>query len=800
MSIKQKIIKYLLPGLLCWSSFYISSFAQPVSLNNDFTGTVKGIIIDSLQQHVLSNVSVILLDAANRQFIKGTTSKESGSFKFKGLANKQYLLVISCIGYRSKTTHLPPFTSSIIDLRTISLVSAVIELKEVQVVKQKRLIEQDADKLTYNVADDPEREVLSAFDMLRKVPFLTVDADDNLQVNNSSNYQILLNGKKSSLFVNSPADVFKAMRASSIKAIEVITNPPSRYDAAGSGGVINIVTFKRSIVGYTGTSTITIESPHAFNVSNFIMAGTGRFGFSGQVAGNAQNNPVNSQRSFREQKREYNRFEQKGESKTNNVFQYTTGEVSYDVSSTDLVIINYGLNNNSSVNEFRQAGTFLDSTSIVTGSYNRINNTNNKGKGYDVGLNYQHSFKNNDKQLLTVFYKLSNNSNSSNTDLVLAPVYNYSGQVSKTNNSDGQRERGFQLDYVHPVHQHTLESGLKSNLLLSSSDYFYKHFDSSKKVYIADTALSNNFTYRQLVQAAYATLDFKKDLWQIRIGARLERTVINASFKSSAAVVSRRYVNFIPNISLSRRLNGSDIIRLSYTQRLERPGFYFINPYVDVSNPGNISYGNPALRPAVSHLINCSYNIVVKNSFLSVGMAHTFTNNAIQQFTSLGADTITRTTYGNIGRYRNNSVSLMINTTFFKKLGFSFNSITSYIKLTSTIKGTQQINKGFSVNLFSAASYRINSRWRINSDISYNSSSFSAQGRTGGFIKNSLSVNKQFLKNNKAGLSISVSNPFQKKRHTFTDINDPLFYQLQESWNEVRRLGVSFNYRFGKVQ
>ena len=796
---EQKItMKVLLTGFLCWLSFYIS-FAQPVASMNDFAGIIKGVVTDSLHQRVLSNVNVILLDVPNGQFIKGTTSKENGSFKFKGLPGKQYQLVFSCIGYQTKTIQLPPLTSALKDLHNISLVSSAIELKAVQVVTQKQLIEQDANKIIYNVADDPDKQFLSAFDMLRKVPFLTIDADDNIQMNNSSNYQVLLNGKRSSLFVNSPADVFKVMRASTIKTIEVITNPPSRYDAEGSGGIINIVTFKRSIVGYTGSSTVAVESPYALNVSSFLMAGTGRFGFSGQVANNTQKSPASSQRIFREQKKLHNRFEQKGESKSSSLIRYTTGDVSYDVSPTDLVSINYSLNSSSGANDFEQAGILSDSNRVITSSYRRINNTSNKSNGYDIGMNYQHSFKKNEQQLLTAFYKLSNNSNGSNSGFHLRSLADYNNQISKANNNDNQREHSFQLDYVHPVHQHTLEAGIKSIFLLNRSDYLYEHFDTTKNAYIQDTALSNNFTYRQLIQAAYASANIKKNAWQITIGARFEKSAINASFKSSAAIVSRKYVNFIPNISITRRLKGYNIMRLSYTQRLERPGFYFLNPYIDVTNAGNISYGNPQLQPAVSHIINCAYNLFVKRGFLSLGMAHTFTTNAIQQFTSLGSDTIARTTYGNIGRYQNSSVSVMINTTLFKKLTFSLNSIASYIKFTSTIGGHQQFNKGFSFSLFSAASYRFK-RWRINNDIFYSSSNVSAQGRTTGFFKNSLSVNKQFLKNNKAGLSISVNNPFQNVRRSFTEINDPLFHQLQEARTVIRRFAVSFNYRFGKVQ
>jgi hypothetical protein len=589
------------------------------------------------------------------------------------------------------------------------------------------------------------------------------------------------------------------MRASTIKTIEVITNPPSRYDAEGIGGIINIVTFKRSIVGYTGSSTVAIESPYALNVNSFLMAGTGRLGFSGQVANNTQKSPVSSQRIFRVQKKLNNRFEQKGESKSNGLIRYTTGDVSYDVSPTDLVSINYSLNSSNSVNDFEQAGILSDSNRVITSSYRRINNTSNKSNGYDIGMNYQHSFKKNEQQLLTAFYKLSNNSNSSNTGFNLQPLTGYNNQVSKTDNNDNQREHSFQLDYIQSAHRHTIDAGIKSTFLLNRSDYLYGHFDTTKNAYIIDTALSNKFTFRQLIQAAYTSVNIKKNAWQITIGVRFEKTAINASFRSSTANVSRRYVNFIPNISFRRRLKGYNTMHLSYTQRLERPGFYFLNPYVDITNPRNISYGNPKLQPAVSHIINYSYNFFVKRVFLSLGMMHTFTNNSIQQFTLSGSDSIARTTYANIGRLKNSSVSIMINTTL-NKITFSLNSIARYIKFASTIGGVQPINKGFSFSLFSAVSYRFDSRWRINNDVFYNSFNISPQGRTAGFFKNSLSINMQFLKNNKADFSISVNNPFQKVRRSFTEINDPIFHQLQEVRTVIRRLAASFSYRFGKVQ
>ena len=158
---------------------------------------------------------------------------------------------------------------NLVDFGTLYIVDASNELGQVEIVAQKPLVKADIDKIEYNVQDDPDAQSNSVLEMLRKVPLVTVDGEDNIQVNGSSSFKVYVNGKPNNMMSNNPTEVLKSMPANSIKHIEVITNPGPKYDAEGVGGILNIVTVGSGLEGYTATFSA--------NVSNR-GAGGGAFG------------------------------------------------------------------------------------------------------------------------------------------------------------------------------------------------------------------------------------------------------------------------------------------------------------------------------------------------------------------------------------------------------------------------------------------------------------------------------------------------------------------------------------------
>ncbi|QMU30920.1 outer membrane beta-barrel family protein [Adhaeribacter radiodurans] len=765
------------------------------------SGTVKGIIQDSLKKEPLGYVTVILLEKGKNEPVKTTLSKDDGSFEVNNLPAKPYQLALAFVGYRNKKIDLPAFTPEklMVDVGIMYLTTTTKQLKEVEIVTERPLVKQDIDKITYDVGADPESKNLTALDMLRKVPLITVDADDNIELKGNSNYKVLVNGKTSSLFVRNPKDVFKSMPASSIKNIEVITNPPSKYEAEGVGGIINIITNKKTMGGYNGSINIGAGQPQSYLGGAYITAKIKKFGATGNYFFNDYTSPAGRNNLFRRDAFN-NQLNQVGESQYNGDYRYAGGELSYEIDTLNLLTANLGFNRGRNNNDLTQKVQNLNNTGALTQAYDRLNNGSGQWRGVDVGLDYQHTFKRNKEQIFTLSYKFNQNGDDSYSDFRVVPVLNYPESIiSKTENNGKTNEQTFQADYVQPIKKQTLEVGVKSILRNSKSDYYYSDLDESSQAYIVDPTRTNNFEYQQDIYAAYTSLSLKKNKWGLRVGSRLEETRIDANFKSSGEFVKQDYFNLIPSVALSRQLKGTASLKTSYTQRIERPGLWYLNPYRNEIDPRNIFFGNPALQPAVNHAFDVSYSNFIKGSSINGSLFYNFTNESIQSFTTLNGDTAI-TTYGNIGKNHTVGLSLNGNVVITKKFNVNINGSASYVRLSSFLRGLPVNNEGVTANVFGYASYRLDKGWRLSANLGVNSPRITLQGTSASYSFHSFSVNKQLFKGEKGSVSFSVNSPFQKRRRWLSEINDIQFYQRQESYYVMRRFNLSFNYRFGKLQ
>src|ERR1700754_569996 len=228
----------------CFSAFGIAQ-----TQNSPPNITVRGSVIDSAQNKPIGYVTVALQDATTHTPVKSSLAKDNGTFELKAPEGKTYQLVVAFIGYATKVLPVKP-TGNEFDAGKISLSASSKELKEVTITAVKPVMKQEVDRLTYDVTADPESKAVSALDMMRKVPLLSVDGDDKIRLKGSGNYKILINGKESALMAKNPSDVLKAMPATNIEKIEVITTPPAKYDAEGLTGIINIITKKNADQGY----------------------------------------------------------------------------------------------------------------------------------------------------------------------------------------------------------------------------------------------------------------------------------------------------------------------------------------------------------------------------------------------------------------------------------------------------------------------------------------------------------------------------------------------------------------------
>lgn len=783
---------FLLLAFACLGS--ISGFAQ----NLAGLAGIKGTVVDSVKNEPVAFVTIGLREAGKTEFLKSTYSQENGSFSFTGLEPKAYELLISFVGYATRTVKVNGLSENkTLGLGSLKLQSSTSQLKEVEVTTQKILVTQDIDKISYDVEADPESKSETVLDMLRKVPMVTVDADDNIQLKGSGSYKVLINGKTSALFVRNPKDVLKSMPASSIKKIEVITNPPSRYEAEGVGGIINIITNKKNPGGYNGSVNGGIRVPKSYNGGAYLTVKTGKFGFSGTYGSNAWWQPENNH-YFLRRDNAGNQLTQQGSGKNNGHNKYSDAQLSFELDSLNLITGSFSFYDG--LNDVRSTQNVLsESGGAVVQKYSRLNQSDDTWNGYDVGLDYQRTFRKNQEQLFTLSYKYNKNAYGNFVNFKNSGELNYATQTGQTDNNSDESEHTWQADYVQPFGKNTWEAGLKSISRLNKSTYFFALQNPASGEFMIDPTQSNDFDYQQDIYAGYTSVSLKKNDWGLKAGARLEETRVNVTYRTFETNADQDYFNLVPSVAVSRKLKEMQDLKLSYTQRIERPGLWFLNPYVNRIDPLNISYGNPKLKATKSHAFDLSHSAFIKTSSLNSSLYYTFTNNAIQQITSLRGDT-SLTTYANIGREQNAGLTLNGNLNPTKKLNLNLNGSVNYGYLTGFLNGQEVSNDGFTGSLFAYAGYKFEKNWRLSANAGYNSRQVILQGRSGGYFHSSFTFGKTFLKDDKATLNLTFNNPFQRTRRWLNEINDANFYQRQESRFVIRRFGISFNYKFGQLK
>ncbi|MBD1363848.1 TonB-dependent receptor [Mucilaginibacter sp. ZT4R22] len=767
------------------------------------TITVQGVVIDSAANKPLGYTTIALTDAVTNAPVKSTLSKDDGTFSFSSLPAKAYKLSLISMGYRTKIIDIKGDANA--DLGKLLIAPGSKQLKEVAITAARPLMKQEVDRISYDVLADPESKAISALDMMRKVPMLSVDADDKIQLKGSGNYKILINGKESALMAKSPSDVLKAMPATNIEKIEVITTPPAKYDAEGLAGIINIITKKNGDQGYNGSLNSRINSVFgpAINLNGTMKQG--KFGLSlfGGIGSNGHNtNPFSTTQT---QFAQNTTISQIGDNTFGGHFKYANAELSYEIDSLNLITGSYQLFQGDFDQNSSQLSAQTNGAGVLTQGYNLLSTGVNNDKGMDLSLNYQLGFKKHKDELLTLSYKYSYGPGKNTADNMFSNRFNYPETFQpnyRQYNEAGNREHTFQLDYAYPVKKVSIEAGAKAILRNNFSDFRREDFDPLTSAYVINEAQTNIFNYHQDVYSFYNSYQLKFTKFTAKFGARLERTQVNADF--SGTPLDKGYSNLIPSISVQRSFSKSSV-SLGFTQRIQRPGIYQLNPFIDRSNPKFINTGNPDLKPELNNTFEFTYSNFSKGS-INASLSYAFSNNSIQNVTSINIenagttnpDTVTTTTYQNLGSNRTLGLNLNSNYALTKKISFSLNARISHVWLKGTYNGQFYKNDGFTGNVFTNLGYKFAEGYRFGIDAGYFSSNVLLQGKNGSGIFSSYVLGKEFFKK---ALTISAvaNNPYAKFRTFRSYTNTPDFEQSSLFSNRYRSLAIRINYKFGKL-
>ena len=808
--------------VLLWMLMISGLLAAQNTANTSFQ--VKGILLDSLTQEGEPYATIkIVKKEAPAKALKMLVTDMKGQFQEKVPGTGNFVMTITSVG---RTPIVKDFSvkagEKLVDFGTLYIVDASNELGQVEIVAQKPLVKADIDKIEYNVQDDPDAQSNSVLEMLRKVPLVTVDGEDNIQVNGSSSFKVYVNGKPNNMMSNNPTEVLKSMPANSIKHIEVITNPGPKYDAEGVGGILNIVTVGSGLEGYTATFSA--------NVSNR-GAGGGAFGTikSGKLT-------VSARYNYNAQPRNYSSGSQlvtpeavtenssnldyDGSNKGHGSFQSGSMEASYEIDTLRLVTMSFGLwgGGNKSNGSTDYIATFPENINAAPiYSYSAFNRSKSSWYSIDGGIDYQRLFKVKDR-MLTFSYKINTRPQTSDsyTEYEIDNGYNpdwadYLNRLKNQHNDGDQNttEHTFQADYTTPIGKlHTLEAGAKYILRNNSSeDDRFDADDTGKYEYNKDQ--SSHYKHLNDIIAAYLGYGLKVKRLSGRLGLRYEHTIQDVKYLVGRGEdFTKNFDDVVPSASIGYKLTDMSNLRLGYNMRIYRPGIWSLNPYLNDTDPSYISQGNPELDSEKSHAFNLSYSNFTQKFNINISARYSFTNNSIENVTRLMPDTeieglknptgkdVLYSTYANIGKTRYASVNGYVNWNATPRTRIYMNMSGNY----SYLEGSEGMrNDGWSLFAYGGAQQTLPHDWRISLNVFGQTPWIMLQGKGSSFFDYGLSVNKSFL-DKRLTLSAFASNFFKKYMDQSSTTEGSGFIRESNYKYSRQRFGISVSYRIGELK
>ena len=809
--------------VLLWMLMISGLLAAQNTANTSFQ--VKGILLDSLTQEGEPYATIkIVKKEAPAKALKMLVTDMKGQFQEKVPGTGNFVMTITSVG---RTPIVKDFSvkagENLVDFGTLYIVDASNELGQVEIVAQKPLVKADIDKIEYNVQDDPDAQSNSVLEMLRKVPLVTVDGEDNIQVNGSSSFKVYVNGKPN-MMSNNPTEVLKSMPANSIKHIEVITNPGPKYDAEGVGGILNIVTVGSGLEGYTATFSA--------NVSNR-GAGGGAFGTikSGKLTVSARYNY-----NYNDQPRNYSSGSQHvtseavtenssnldydGSNKGHGSFQSGSMEASYEIDTLRLVTMSFGLwgGGNKSNGSTDYIATFPENINAAPiYSYSAFNRSKSSWYSIDGGVDYQRLFKVKDR-MLTFSYKINTRPQTSDsyTEYEIDKGYNpdWADYLKRLRNlhNDGEQnttEHTFQADYTTPIGKlHTLEAGAKYILRNNSSEDDRFDADDTGK-YEYNKEQSSHYKHLNDIIAAYLGYGLKVKRLSGRLGVRYEHTIQDVKYLVGRGEdFTKNFDDVVPSASIGYKLTDMSNLRLGYNMRIYRPGIWYLNPYLNDTDPSYISQGNSELDSEKSHAFNLSYSNFTQKFNINLSARYSFTNNSIENVTKLMPDTeieglknptgkdVLYSTYANIGKTRRASVSAYVNWNATPRTRIYMNMSGDY----SYMEGSEGMrNDGWSLFAYGGAQQTLPHDWRISLNVFGQTPWIMLQGKGSSFFDYGLSVNKSFL-NKRLTLSAFASNFFKKYMDQSSTTEGAGFIRESSYKYSRQRFGISVSYRIGELK
>ena len=776
--------------LLCVASQ--SAFSQSA------TYSIQGTIIDSLLGDHLELVSVQLKKPEETigQYVQ--LSDSAGRFHFDHIKPGKYDVVLSFIGYQTKT--VPVTLNQNTDLGNIPLSTSARSLGEATVTAEKSLITRTSEKTVFNVAQSPTHQSGTAEDALRNMPGVSIDRSGNISIVGKQGVKILVDGKPSVLAESNVQAFLKSIPANTIESIEIITNPSARYDADGNAGIINIKLKKGKRDGLNGSASLSYGLLNRYSGNAVINYRKDKVNIFATYS-------LNYKRDGHEfiDKRDINisdtlsHYYQYNPSYDKNLTNTLKAGLDYFIDDKNTITYTFSGTDNWSRMYTTSQGISMDADYTLLNQY--LSNTVDKGSNISItnDINYLKKYDTTDRELMVDFshtyVRIGDNStlqslayDSMGNELPAQNLYRNMYSANAINNFI------FQMNYAEPLKWagHKIETGLKNETTINHNAY--NVYDQLNGTPTYNQLLSNGFDYLENIAAFYVIYNGAyKDRLTYSGGVRAEHTFINSNKDN----VDKNYLSLFPSGTISGVLSKTQNLSLSFSRRVQRPDFSQINNSVIYFDPYSTWQGNPNLTPAFSNILSLAYSINIKKTMITISSENTFTTGQITGSSTIDSMRIARGSTINGGNSSNIGGSLFLKSDINKWWSLQMNHYMAWQKFdykqnvnTGPITGTYY-------NIWLSSDFKFWKTAVFNFNGWFNTGDLFPQGKTKPVGMLNASFKKSFLKD-KLTVSILAQNILNTMKFQWYVNNTDL--HTNGSWQNYNRAVVfTVTYTFGKA-
>lgn len=805
---KSKLITIAISLSLIVSATYAQNrMGGGQGMSSNFTGTVKGKVMDKVHNIPVEYASIAFYSLRDSSLVTGGITNENGEFTIEKVPGGRYYSEIKFIGYT--TLKLEPFAVNPknieVTLGTILLEPSSENIESVVVTGQRQMLTHNLDKKVFNVEKNINSEGGSALELMESIPSVQVDMEGNVSLRGSQNVTILVDGKPSTY------TSIEEIPAGIIESIEVITNPSARYDPDGLSGIINIVLKKKRDPGYHAMVMLNAGTGDKYNgtlnvnyrqdkINAFTNISYRQQKMMGQTLSDRITTMSNSNQSTLLQDQDFKRQGQ---------FVTLRGGLDYFINNSNTLTLSGGYNSRG-FNIWDITQTDLKMPLQPT-QYQRENVGSMGGSSYNLALNYKLNGKQKGQELTAdVFFNSMLGLNNND----MSQVWN----IGSFANLYEQSETDFngnvftmQTDLVQPVgNGGRIETGLKAMTRSQDNDYVFRSLISN--TWTPDLMRNNNFIYSEQQFSAYAIYSntFADGKFSYQGGIRAEQAFTNADQKATNdAPIKRDFLNFFPSAHIKWEINEKNSAQVAYSKRVNRPNTRFLNPFIDYTDPLNLSMGNPWLNPELTNSFEISYYYNLPKTKLNATVYQRYTTDIATRIVEVDNEGIAWSTFQNIDKSNSIGFEGVVSQTIAPWWRVNGNFNYSQIKLTSSFLD-EKSSKGDSWSVRGTSSWSIGKNVELQATGNYRSPSVSVggsmrfwqsgggQGTTDAMYWFDLGMRINVLKN-KGSINIRVSDILNSMNFKSQTWGDNFTSSIQRT-RESRIIFVGFSYRINEYK